>query len=360
MKVAFLVNGGPTSAMAERAQAFQARLHTRYAIVTAYRTSRRLGSIVEFVKFLRRERPEIIYVFDLGYSGVIGAGVYSLVARTSVVLDTGDAIFELARSAGLRGPVGLALTWLLERVAFRIADAVVVRGTFHRTLLGTRGIDATVVQDGVGESAFASPDATNLRGRLGLNGVLSVGVLGSLVWSERLQIGYGWDLIEALRLLRGEPVRGVLIGSGTALPILKRRAADYDLGDQLIFIDRIPFEEVPAHLAAVDVWLSTQTNDIPGNVRTTGKLPLYMAAGRYILASDVGEASRVLPPEMRVEYRGVVDPEYPRRLADRLRALIAEPNRLLAGNANVAVAKREFHYDVLAERVAAVLEALRH
>ena len=98
--------------------------------------------------------------------------------------------------------------------------------------------------------------------------------------------------------------------------------------------------------------------DIPGNVRTTGKLPLYLAAGRYILASDVGEASLVLPQAMRVEYRGVVDPEYPARLADRIRQLIAHPERLAEGAANVEIARRVFDYGVLSERVGTVIDSL--
>ena len=32
-------------------------------------------------------------------------------------------------------------------------------------------------------------------------------------------------------------------------------------------------------------------------------MPLYLAAGRFVLASRVGEAARVLPPEMLVEFR---------------------------------------------------------
>ena len=357
MKVAFLVNGGPEGAMAERAASFDRRLRDRFDIVTAYRSTRRLGSVLGFLRFLFRTRPHIVYVFDLAYSGTLAGLIYRVLGRGKFVIDTGDAIFELARSAGLRGPTGLAMTWLLERATFALADAVVVRGTFHRKLLAGLGIDATVIPDGVDPSAFASPDATALRARLKLTDVLSVGILGSLVWSERLQIGYGWDLVEAMRLLRHEPVRAVIIGSGSARPILERRVQDYGLGERVVFLDRIPFEEVPAHLAAIDVWLSTQTNDIPGSVRTTGKLPLYMAAGRYILASDVGEASLVLPPEMRVEYRGVVDRDYPRRLAERLRGLAANRSLLDAGAANAAVARRLFDYDVLATRVGEVLAA---
>jgi hypothetical protein len=91
-------------------------------------------------------------------------------------------------------------------------------------------------------------------------------------------------------------------------------------------------------------------------VRTTGKLPLYLACGKYILASRVGEAARVLPEEMLVPYEGTVDRTYPTRLATRIRALDGERGRLAAGLQGVAIAGRHFDYDMLAARVEAVLE----
>ena len=358
VKVAFLVNGPAHAPMGERARAFAARLAPDFDIVIGYRGASRGRAIVDFVSLIRKERPRVCYVFDLGYSGVIAGIVAKTFGRVKLVLDTGDAVYELARSAGLRGPLGLALTWLLERVALRTADRLVVRGTYHRELLAERGLDAVVVQDGIDTDAFAFGDPGDLRARLELDGFLSVGFLGSLVWSERLKIGYGWDLVEAMRILRDEPVKGVLIGAGTARPILEARARDYELGDRMMFLDPVPYDEVPRYLAAVDIWLSTQTNDIPGNVRTTGKLPLYLAAGRYVLATDVGEASRVLPAEMRIAYHGTVDPGYPARLAERIREIVRAPERLSAGRRNVATARAVFDYDVLSHRVGEVLRSL--
>jgi hypothetical protein len=71
-------------------------------------------------------------------------------------------------------------------------------------------------------------------------------------------------------------------------------------------------------LAGVDVALSTQTNDVVGHVRTTGKLVQYMAAGRFVLASRVGAAAALLPDEMLVDYHGAWDEGYFARLAARV------------------------------------------
>src|SRR5262249_43404695 len=130
---------------------------------------------------------------------------------------------------------------------------------------------------------------------------LVIGLVGSSVWVPARQTCYGWELVELVRLLRGKlsrPVRGVLIGDGSGVDVVRRRCKQYGLEDVIEFAGRVPYAELPARLQAFDICLSTQTNDVIGHVRTTGKLPLYLAAGRFVLASRVGEAARILPEEM--------------------------------------------------------------
>src|SRR6185503_14509480 len=100
--VAFIVNGGSGSAMGERARAFQSHLGNRYAISIVYRSERKLISLVRFVLFLLRARPQIAYVFDMSYSAVLAALISKWVIGCCLIIDTGDAIYELARSMGRR------------------------------------------------------------------------------------------------------------------------------------------------------------------------------------------------------------------------------------------------------------------
>ena len=85
------------------------------------------------------------------------------------------------------------------------------------------------------------------------------------------------------------PVRALIVGDGDGLPHLQQRAQELGLGDRVRFTGRVPIEEVPLYTSMMDVALSTQTNNRIGQVRTTGKLPEYMAAGCYVLATDVGK-----------------------------------------------------------------------
>lgn len=342
--------------MAYRARAFASRLRDRFEIHTVYRVRNKLLAVFRFWSSLRRVRPDVAYVFDISYSAVFGAWLHRTFARNSLIIETGDAIYELMRSSGNRRLVGLSLTRWLENFSLRTADSIVVRGTFHQQWLKQRGVSAEVIQDGVDTARFAAQTSDGLRAQHGLNGELTIGLVGSSVWSEKLQMCYGWDLIETIRLLKDQPVKGIMIGDGSGIAHLKRRCRETGIEDKMIFLGRIPYEELARHLGMIDICLSTQTNDIVGQVRTTGKLPLYLASGRYVLASDVGEAKLVLAAEMLVPYEGVTDSEYPRRLKDRIEVLLDHREDLQRSLKNIEVAKERFDYTVLAAKMKRVFE----
>src|SRR5262249_19682298 len=156
---------------------------------------------------------------------------------------------------------------------------------------------------------------TDLRHTYGLGEMITIGLVGSITWSPNLRMCYGTELLEAICLLRDLPVKGVVIGDGSGLAILKSQARERGIEDRILFLGRIPYNDLPKYLNLIDICLSTQTNDTVGQVRTTGKLPLYLASGRFVLASRVGEAALVLPDSMLVDYENTKDPEYAQRLA---------------------------------------------
>jgi len=151
----------------------------------------------------------------------------------------------------------------------------------------------------------------------------------------------------------------VMAKSGTrprvAFRMLRARAVGYGVADRIDFIRQIPYDSLGEYLSAIHICYSTQTNDVPGNVRTTGKLPLYLVAGRYILASDVGESARVLPASKLENYQGTVDRAYPGRLAKRIRTLERDRPSLDATAAMTRIARNEFDDDVLAPRLAGLI-----
>ncbi len=352
-RVAFVVNGGPGSAMGERAAAFTSRLAGRFDCRFVFRPDRGVRSLGGMVRELFALRPVACYVLDLAAAGVVAAGVLKHTQGTPFALDTGDAVVDLGRVLG-RGPVAMTATRGIDAYALRAASAVVVRGSLHRELLRRRGVNATFIPDGVSVDRFApaTPPLKTTR-------PLTIGVVGSSVWVSSRQTCYGLELVELLGTLKGRfPVRGVMIGDGSGIEMLKRRAAEAGVTDLIEFAGRVSYADLPARLQEIDIALSTQSNDVIGNVRTTGKLPLYMAAGRFVLASRVGEAARVLPPDMLVDFAGETDPGYPARLAERVLELVRQGTDFTHRPECVALARRHFEYDFLSVRVGDVIASV--
>jgi glycosyltransferase involved in cell wall biosynthesis len=355
--VAMIVNGGFASAMGHRARAFARHLAGTYDLRLLYRSGGKGPALARFLAELAAFRPRVCYVLDMAAAGVGAAGLYKYLTRNRLIIDTGDAIGALARSLG-RSALGVRLTEHLEEYGLRAADHMVVRGTNHRRWLAERGIDATFIPDGVDVDLFAPAPAFCARQPYGPDRPLTVGLVGSSVWSDKLQACYGWDLIELVRLLRDQPVSGIIIGAGSGIPVLHARCREYGIESRVQFLGHLPHEQLPHQLHRMDVCLSTQSNDLVGQVRTTGKLPLYMACGRYVLASRVGEAARLLPDEMLVDYQGTMDRAYPQKLADRVFALLRRPECLDTGRRLVEMARTHFDYPMLARRVGSVIEGI--
>lgn len=351
LRIALVINGGPDSAMAQRAAELARRWHG-FELRVLHRTGGKMRSVPALAGRLLAFHPHLCCVFDCVADSVLAAGLAKALTGCRVVLDTGDAIVELGKALG-RGPIRLGLTRLLEVLGFRIADQVVVRSENHRKLLRNHGLPAQCVPDGVCLADFASA----AEGPAKSVPPVTLGVVGSCIWSPRWKLCYGWELVETLSLLPPEMADGVFIGDGDGLPWLRQKAKRLGVADRIRFVGRVPYQELPRCLAEIDIALSTQTNDRAGQVRTTGKLPLYLAAGRFVLASRVGTAASILPEDMLVDYHGSVDREYPRRLAERIVRLVKEQTPLSPRSDSVELARRFFDYDQLAFRYAEIIRA---
>ncbi len=353
MKLLFLINGSERSAAAHRADAFIERLPRDWTIQSCYRPARKWKGIPPFARTALRFRPDIVYVMDTAYTGVLAGCLAQSWTGCRLVTDTGDAAYELAKSSGTYSRGQLALIRWNERLAMRRSDCVVVRGSYHKELLEGQGVRRVAfLPDGVDLKAVTPVDAGALRAALGLAGSLVVGVIGTMAWSARHRMCYGWDAVEALGLLKEAPVKALLVGDGDGRALLEARARELGVADRIIFAGAQPFHRLPEYIGAMDACLSTQSNDVVGRVRTTGKLPLYLACGKYVIASDVGEASRVLPGVgCLLPYRGVRDEEHPARVAQHLRALRADPGPLRCTEQARQIAADHFDYDLLAGRL---------
>jgi glycosyltransferase involved in cell wall biosynthesis len=263
--------------------------------------------------------PQVLVVIDIGDDTTVAAVIARLRGIPTIV-DTGDVVFELERSRGTRSSLALALVWAGEQGAIRAASHVVVRGREHLHHIGPK---ATFAPD-VAPANARPVEGKRVREQWGLEGFV-VGLVGSMNRAPRLGLVYGWDIVEALALVDAS-VQALLVGDGPGRRDLEDRARKLGVLERCRFTGAVDPDDSPECIGAMDVAVSTQTNDLVGAVRTTGKLPLYLACGCPVLASDVGEAKRLLGPlGWTIPYNGVVDSHYPQRLADAVEELRADP-----------------------------------
>src|SRR5436190_1642521 len=123
--VAFVVNGGPDSAMAIRARAFAAGLPD-FQPTLHYRYGTRRSAFARYVGSLRGVRPSTVYVLDLTLPAILAAMTMRRLTKCRVILETGDATAALISAHHRLGRLGHPLLALYERASFEAADAVVV------------------------------------------------------------------------------------------------------------------------------------------------------------------------------------------------------------------------------------------
>ncbi len=329
-----------------------------YSINLLFRKENRLKTIRFYIKGITSLKPDIVYLMDFGFSTAVPVLVLKIFFSFKIILDTGDITYELFRSTG-RGRFIWLIVRILEPVIWKLSSAIIVRGIYYEEYLKNRGYkNVYYIPDGVDLEVFRPLDVSELRRRYSLENMFIVGVVGSLNWVKKYNFCYGWELVSALRFLKDLPVKGIIIGDGTGLERLKGLSKEHGIEGMILFLGRVPYSELPQYINLMDICLSTQSNDIVGNVRTTGKLPLYMACNKYIFSTKVGTAKYVLPQEMLIDYTGVRDDEYPERLAKAIKEVINNRDKLKLNNSIRKIAEENFDYKKLSSRMKEVIERI--
>ena len=179
---------------------------------------------------------------------------------------------------------------LLETLAFRQADALTTICAGLKRDITARGIDpskVTLIPNGVDPDLFpvgSTPDKS-LVSELGLEGATVLGYAGSFSPYEGLEL-----LLEAIGqvLPQCPTIKVLLIGAGGNENELRALTKQLNLQDQIIFTGRVEHAEIQRYYSAVDVFVYPRLSTRLTNMVTPLKPLEAMAAGRLVLASDVG------------------------------------------------------------------------
>lgn len=237
-----------------------------------------------------------------------------------------------------------------ENGAYRDADVVVSMLPKVHQHMAAHGLDLKklcIVPNGITLDEWESPPAA-LPAELtdyfkAQHGRTVVGYAGSHGLPNALDV-----LLDAARLLKGEPVSIVMVGGGHEKARLAQRVKDEALANVTMF-DPIPKAQIPALLARFDIaYIGWQRTPIYRFGIAPNKLMDYMMAERAVLHSV--EAGN--DPVAEAQAGLTVPPEEAQAVADGVRRLAAltPDERAAMGRRGRAFVLAEHTYPVLAQR----------
>ena len=301
-----------------------------------------------------RVRPQAIYQRHTAFN-CCGA-VLSRVLRLPLILEFNSSeVWKGRYWGGLRLA---ALAALVERINLRAADRVVVVSDVLRRQLVAAGVPAERVlvnPNGVDPRQFR-PDAggARVRRRLGLGSTLVVGFSGTFgAWHGIPTLAAALPMVIEAR----PAVRWLLIGDGPLRELVDDAVAQHHLGERVCRVGLVPHTDMPAYLAACDVLVSPHGRQADGGefFGSPTKLFEYMATGRPIVASAVGQIADVLVDE---ESALLVPPDDARALCGAIVRLVDDAClRVRLGGAARQAAEQHHTWLQNAERL---LEWLQH
>ncbi len=227
-----------------------------------------------------------------------------------------------SRESGLR----YRLTRALETYALKRADAVTTICEGLRQDIVARGIPGekvTVIPNAVDLEKFSTGGARDapLADALGLVDKRVLGFIGSFYAYEGLPL-----LLQALPavLAHAPDVRVLLVGGGPDEARLKKLAAVSGMADKVIFVGRVPHQDVPRYYDLVDIFVYPRYSMRLTELVTPLKPLEAMARGRLVVASDVGGHRELIRDgETGVLFHAGDSAS----LSSMLVALLAEPGR---------------------------------
>jgi len=136
-------------------------------------------------------------------------------------------------------------------------------------------------------------DGTDVRRRLNTDSSIVVGFSGTFgVWHGIPTLA---DVLARVAEARPQ-VRWLLIGDGPLRRLVDEAVAQHGLAERVSLPGLVPHAQMPAYLAACDILVSPHGRQVDGGefFGSPTKLFEYMAAGRPIVASAVGQIAEAL------------------------------------------------------------------
>jgi len=246
-------------------------------------------------------------------------------------------------------PVQQHLRSLERRLVPRAAAVITVCTGLADVLRRRYGVSATVVANCPDLATIGSREV--LRARLGIPAGQAI-----VLYQGGLQPGRAIDeLVEAIA--RTPRATLVVQGRGEYEPAMRSRVAALGIGDRVIFMGAVPYNDLFALTCGADIGtVCLDGVTLNHQLAWPNRVFMYFMAGVPVLGTDLqGLRELVRPPETGV----LVPPRDSAAIADALGALIEDaPARARMGALGRALAEGEYNWNTQSRRLLEVYDGL--
>ncbi len=214
--------------------------------------------------------------------------------------DGGTSIFKRIVKLLYNYIVKLPIVSFIEKYNLNKASVIIVVSDVLKTSLIKQGIPERKIlvnPNGIDIDAYSDiKGASAVRKQLGIRENVKVaGFVGTFgQWHGVLELARA--IVRFYDKYPNDRVRFLLIGDGILLPEAKNIISNSPYESNVIFTGLVCYDECPKYLAACDIFLSPHIQNPDGTefFGSPTKLFEYMAIGRPIIASDVGQIGKIL------------------------------------------------------------------
>ncbi len=262
-----------------------------------------------FGLFMAR-KADVVYAYHPPLTVGMSAALIGLFRRIPVVYDIQDMWPDTLKATGMLNSAR-ALEWIGKVCSwvYRRASKLVVLSPGFRALLVERGVPAEkieVIYNWCDADSLVAPVAVNppevMRGRFN---VVFAGTMGKAQALDKV--------VEAAALVApvAPDVQFVFVGGGIEVENLKRLAQGVSPSN-IVFLPRMPMNEVGSVLSAANALLVHLRDDPLFAITVPSKTQAYMAVGKPLLMAVRGDASDLVK---QAKCGVVAAPELPHEIA---------------------------------------------
>lgn len=187
--------------------------------------------------------------------------------------------------------------YLLERCLPFLVDSVSVSSEELRLLALKRGVNVDRVfwtPVGADLEIFKDEvDAHLIRDRYQLNSDILVMYHGQLHSCQ-----YAIIFLKAIRIIsdfpNGDKIKYIIVGDGSQLSMLKKASQELGIENKVIFTGFVAHSDIPFYIAAADICVAPFEDNKVTRCKSPLKIAEYLAAGKAIVASGVGEVNKMV------------------------------------------------------------------